>query len=58
MLIVVRLVADKVEISSTVQIMLELGTGVIIFGTLTLLYESITNRKSLINLIKRKEIKK
>lgn len=58
MLIVVRLVADKVEISSTVQIMLELGTGVIIFGTLTLLYETITNRKTLINLIKRKEIKK
>lgn len=51
MLAIVRISAFVISISSTLQVLLEVGIGVFTFTCLTLLYETLSNKKILINLI-------
>ena len=54
MLAIVRISAFVISISSTLQVLLEVGIGVFTFTCLTLLYETLSNKKILINLIIKK----
>ena len=51
MLVMVRLSTLVISVSSTLQVLLEVGIGVIVFTSLTLLYEILSNKRILINLI-------
>ena len=54
MLVMVRISTLVISVSSTLQVLIEVGIGVFVFTSLTLLYEIISNKRILINLIIRR----